>query len=269
MLLTRFFTALLLLTVTAVIILLDNIFITKSFILLIHLLVLWEWLTLLKNNFFLKFLPVSIFFLFAISVRDNFQFNLFVDSIIFFASFFWVFFVPVIIYRRKNLNPNFSSPLALTLVLSSYFSFNFALERGLIFLFSILFIVWVADSSAYFAGRFFGKTKLAPNISPKKTWEGVIGALISTFFLSIFFLYFEIGWFDSISTKYNHFVVLLLVTVTIFISVVGDLYQSLIKREAKVKDSGFLLPGHGGFFDRFDAMLAVCPFLVSSVKIMQ
>ena len=56
---------------------------------------------------------------------------------------------------------------------------------------------------------------------------------------------------------------------TIFISVVGDLYQSLIKREAKVKDSGFLLPGHGGFFDRFDAMLAVCPFLVSSVKIMQ
>jgi phosphatidate cytidylyltransferase len=120
----------------------------------------------------------------------------------------------------------------------------------------ILVLIWGADSGAYFAGRRWGKRKLAPYVSPGKTWEGVLGACIVTFLLAI------IGalMLDVPLSGLMAFVMLCLVT-TLF-SIVGDLLESMLKRQAGVKDSGHILPGHGGVLDRIDSLLAGIPVFV-------
>ena len=114
----------------------------------------------------------------------------------------------------------------------------------------LLLTIWVADVGAYFSGKTFGKHKLAINISPGKTWEGVIGA---QFFVAMFALvvsqYLPIPWQTAIWV---------FPLVALF-SVVGDLAASLGKRQSGVKDSSNLLPGHGGFIDRFDSLIAAAP----------
>jgi phosphatidate cytidylyltransferase len=125
--------------------------------------------------------------------------------------------------------------------------------QGAALLFYALSLVWVADIGAYFAGKKFGKNKLAPHISPGKTKEGLLGAVITTtlYTLAATF-YFDLDRDRAIM------LVMLSVIVT-FISVTGDLYISFLKREAGLKDSGNILPGHGGMLDRVDSVLAAMP----------
>ena len=119
-----------------------------------------------------------------------------------------------------------------------------------------LMLVWLADIGAYFSGRRFGKTKLAPALSPGKTREGLYGALLATTVYSLIAsFYFQL-------TVSSTLLLLVLSMVLTLISVVGDLYESLLKREAGLKDSGKLLPGHGGMLDRIDSVLATMPLLV-------
>lgn len=114
-------------------------------------------------------------------------------------------------------------------------------------------LIWVADSGAYFAGVRFGKRKLAPTISPGKTWEGVAGAAIAVALLGV-----VAGWFLGLrSEKLLGLVFLTLLTLAF--SIVGDLFESLMKRHAGMKDSGSLIPGHGGVLDRFDSLFAALP----------
>lgn len=116
-----------------------------------------------------------------------------------------------------------------------------------------LAIVWVADSGAYFAGSRFGRRKLAPAISPGKTWEGVYGGLAATALLALLaFPLLGLAWADLPA-------LVLLTLVVAGISVVGDLFESLMKRHSGVKDSGDLFPGHGGLMDRLDSILAALP----------
>ncbi len=116
-----------------------------------------------------------------------------------------------------------------------------------------LAIVWCMDIGAYFAGRRFGKNKLAPSISPGKTWEGVYGGFAVTF---VFFLLALIvgDWPENSTIK-----LLLATLIAACVSVVGDLYESRVKRAADMKDSSQLLPGHGGVLDRIDSVLAAVP----------
>jgi len=130
------------------------------------------------------------------------------------------------------------------------------LAQGADWLFYALALVWVADIGAYFSGKKFGKNKLAPNISPGKTKEGLIGAVIAT---SIYTLI--ASYYFELDTDRSTLLVLLSVILT-FISVSGDLYFSFLKREAGVKDSGKILPGHGGILDRIDSVLAAMPVFV-------
>ena len=119
-----------------------------------------------------------------------------------------------------------------------------------------LMLVWLADIGAYFSGRRFGKTKLAPALSPGKTREGLYGALlVTTVYSLIASFYFQLAASSTI-------LLLALSMVLTLISVVGDLYESLLKREAGLKDSGKLLPGHGGMLDRIDSVLATMPLLM-------
>jgi phosphatidate cytidylyltransferase len=120
--------------------------------------------------------------------------------------------------------------------------------------------VWIADTAAYFSGRAFGRRKLAPQISPGKTWEGVYGALaaVAVYALCLVPLARGAGFVAAVGAAavaaWLGFALLLAA-----ISVIGDLFESLQKRHAGVKDSGNLLPGHGGVLDRIDALLAAMP----------
>lgn len=119
----------------------------------------------------------------------------------------------------------------------------------------VLMLIWVADVSAYFAGRRFGHHKLAPRISPGKTREGVYGALVGTMLFAA-----GAGWLMPVPV--GQVLLVLLATVTVLFSIVGDLFESLIKRQSNLKDSGSLLPGHGGMLDRIDSILSALPIFV-------
>lgn len=118
-----------------------------------------------------------------------------------------------------------------------------------------MLIVWLTDSGAYIFGRQFGKHKLAPKVSPNKTIEGsVLGTIFATVILAIYLLFFHVG--------YDNYYMMVLATLLLSIfGQFGDLIESALKRYYGVKDSGKILPGHGGILDRFDSMLMVMPAL--------
>ncbi len=122
-------------------------------------------------------------------------------------------------------------------------------------LLGLMSLVWVADIAAYFTGRKFGKHKLAPSISPGKTWEGVAGAMLG---VSVCVM---LAWsFSPYSAHYAFLPGMLIASwCWVGLAVIGDLFESAIKRQAGVKDSGTLLPGHGGLLDRIDALTSTLP----------
>ena len=121
-------------------------------------------------------------------------------------------------------------------------------------------LVWMADIAAYFSGKKFGKHKLAPSISPGKTWEGVIGAVLG---VSIYAVLAVVGAAQAkligLPDLKGFAGLVLLSWLWVALSIIGDLFESAIKRQAGVKDSGTLLPGHGGVLDRIDAMTSTLP----------
>ena len=119
----------------------------------------------------------------------------------------------------------------------------------------LLALIWAADSGAYIVGRTIGKNKLLPNVSPGKTIEGALGGAL--FSLGVIFVYVRFGFENAVYEQYFFYGVLSLVVT--LASILGDLFESLHKRLAGVKDSGILLPGHGGLFDRIDSLTASAP----------
>ncbi|MDM8558880.1 phosphatidate cytidylyltransferase [Candidatus Parabeggiatoa sp. HSG14] len=120
----------------------------------------------------------------------------------------------------------------------------------------LLILIWAADSGAYFVGKRWGRIKLADKISPGKTWEGVMGALLIGSLVSLCYAVFK-------SMSLTIFLLfMLLCLLTVIVSIVGDLLESLFKRQMGIKDSGQILPGHGGVLDRIDSLTAAAPFFV-------
>lgn len=167
---------------------------------------------------------------------------------------FWLFVVPVlltkfIVVQSKWILLLFGflliAPLWLALLSTKL------LDPKL--LLALLVTIWVADTAAYFAGKNFGKHKLAPSISPGKTWEGVAGALlaVSAFGTILYFC----GAVSSLA-------ILPLLWLVAILGVIGDLFESLIKRQMNKKDSGNLLPGHGGILDRIDGLIPSLPIAI-------
>lgn len=125
----------------------------------------------------------------------------------------------------------------------------------------ILIILWVNDSGAYFAGRFLGKRKLFERISPKKTWEGFFGGALAALVAS-----YLCGTYFTDLPFWQWIIIAIIITVT---GTLGDLVESLFKRSIAIKDSGSMIPGHGGFLDRFDGLLLSLPFILSFLKLCQ
>jgi phosphatidate cytidylyltransferase len=149
-----------------------------------------------------------------------------------------------------------------------------ARNLGVNFILSVFCLVWAADIAAYFGGKAFGKRKLAPGISPGKSWEGVWSGMLGALALAALWLWLDTAFkMDSVSLYtqlYNRFGVIGLIGIVVFLaamSVVGDLFESLVKRAAGAKDSSGLLPGHGGVLDRIDALLPVFPIAMALITI--
>ncbi len=147
-------------------------------------------------------------------------------------------------------------PVILTPLWAALVVLHGQVKDGPSYLFFLMLLIWVADSGAYFAGRRWGRHKLAPAISPGKTWEGVYGALFGAAVGGLL-----LSWYQNDVAGVYWLVPVCIFTV--LMSVVGDLFESIMKRIADMKDSGTLLPGHGGVLDRIDSLTAAAPvFLV-------
>ena len=159
-----------------------------------------------------------------------------------------------VVFSKNRFNFDDAGVLTLTMLYIG-FGFNMFVQArtvGLGMLMYLLLTVWSTDSGAYLVGRKIGKTKLAPQISPNKTWEGSIGGTIVAVIVGIIF---------SV-TGLIHYGILATILMTLFRSIagqLGDLVESSLKRYYGVKDSGRILPGHGGILDRFDSLLLVLP----------
>ncbi|MFD2657169.1 phosphatidate cytidylyltransferase [Gracilibacillus thailandensis] len=189
---------------------------------------------------------------------------LFQDEYLFFSTRLelLMFFVLVLLGYTVLVKNKFTFEDAGFLILASiyvglgfhYFIQTREVEDGLVYIFYAILVILSTDTGAYFFGRAFGKHKLWPQISPKKTVEGALGGILVASIVAIIFQYFF----------HVHESILLVVIVTIIASIfaqIGDLVESAIKRHYDVKDSGKILPGHGGILDRFDSWLFVFPLL--------
>ena len=169
---------------------------------------------------------------------------------------FWILVVPLWFRFKWTLAGNdFFGYLLGALVILPTWAAMVALHAVSVWLMlAVMALVWVADISAYFAGRAFGKHKLAVTISPGKTWEGVAGAVVGVLVYGGIVL-----TFSPLQGRLALPLMVLLLILLTAVSVMGDLFESLLKRQAGIKDSSNLLPGHGGVLDRIDALTSTLP----------
>lgn len=172
------------------------------------------------------------------------------------------------LYRKKN-HPFLN--IAYTIISSFYITVPFAMlfhlgfynssEYSFQIILGFFFLLWTSDTGAYLSGKFFGKHKLFERISPKKTWEGSIGgAVLTTCIAYILSIYFT-------DLSFTNWIIVGLLTVTF--GGLGDLVESMLKRSLNIKDSGNILPGHGGILDRFDGLLVGVPFVYTYLHLVQ
>jgi phosphatidate cytidylyltransferase len=175
--------------------------------------------------------------------------------------------------------PRWPAPLrllvGLVLLWVGWLSLAQARVLSINFVLSVLCIVWMADVGAYAAGRAFGKKKLAPSISPGKSWEGVYGGLVGVMLLALLWTSWvdhalpvdAPSFFSRVRGAFGWVGMLAASVMLAGLSVVGDLFESLVKRAAGAKDSSRLLPGHGGVLDRIDALMPVLPAAMALVSL--
>lgn len=174
------------------------------------------------------------------------------DGLLVLAALFWILIAPLwLSLRWRGQSVFIRAAVGVVILLPTWVALLYLHERGPWILLMILAVVWVADTAAYFAGRRFGQHKLAPRISPGKTREGVIGAVLA--------LVLYASAVSAAVVGLRIVGALVLAMALLYFSVLGDLFESWIKRVSDKKDSGTLLPGHGGILDRIDALTAALP----------
>lgn len=218
----------------------------------------WEWIGLSqlkteKARQYALLCFVLIFgvsgFLFYFLVRWHWQ-----VWILSFSFLVWLSIIGAVLLYPRHLfltaGPKRRLLMGILTLWSSWFAFNLLRNtaQGIEKILFLILLVAVVDSGAYFVGKAWGKRLLIPAVSPKKTWEGLSGGIICGMILAPL-----AAWIFSVHNLWQFFIVVL---VTIVFSVFGDLWESVQKRQAGLKDSGSLLPGHGGLLDRIDSLLA-------------
>jgi phosphatidate cytidylyltransferase len=228
---------------------------------IITLLAAWEWSGLMGIQ---KFLPRLCY---PIVMVEILYLSLFIPiEILLGVTFLWWLFIFVLVamyprcsnwWGQSKIVRGLMGLMTLmpTWVALNYLHSGYLFSKGLgapIVLF-LFVLIWGADSGAYFAGRLWGKHKLAPSVSPGKTWEGFMGAMVVTILLApiLAWLWPAMG---------SHWIILILLClITVKYSILGDLFESMLKRNVGLKDSGRMIPGHGGLLDRIDSLTAAAP----------
>jgi len=215
----------------------------------------WEWAGMSKFNKALSFIYsafVLLLGLFVILYTPQSMQVVIIWGVLASAAF-WLLVVPFLLAFTPKINNRFiMAVLGLIAIIPFGLTLIALREINPLLLVVFAMTVWIADSAAYFAGKRFGKHKLAPSISPGKTWEGVLGAFVAITIYAALLSYL---------THQSYWFVLVFWGVLI-LSIMGDLFESLIKRQAGIKDSGNLLPGHGGVLDRIDGLTSSLPLVM-------
>jgi phosphatidate cytidylyltransferase len=223
----------------------------------------WEWGGLCKLSKSIKYIYAT-FLLLMLAVIYWLDNRYLYNTIILCGAVYWLFAIVLIVSYQKQHNLLPTSPALLMiigllllipmwsgLILLKSFSAN-----GAALIMMLMLLIWGADTAAYFAGKKWGKRKLSSRVSPGKTWEGTIAGIASAVVIAVCYV---------IATNKNlgdSFMFIGLSMLTVIGSVFGDLMESLVKREAGQKDSGNILPGHGGVMDRIDSLTAASPIFV-------
>lgn len=217
----------------------------------------WEWARLAGYDTQGQRVAYAVFVAFTLVLLSNAKMLLM--PLLYLAAIWWLLAIAMVVifprsiaYWGGNLGKRFMGLVILIpaglglLVLKSQ-------PQGNMLILSLMLLVWGADIGAYFFGRAFGKRKLAPRVSPGKSWAGLFGGLLTSICIAAgLAVYFQVAG--------SHFVpVLLGAAVVVLFSVVGDLTESMFKRQMGIKDSSQLLPGHGGVLDRIDSLTAAAP----------
>jgi phosphatidate cytidylyltransferase len=175
------------------------------------------------------------------------------------SALFWIVVAPLWLWRQWRMRDNdfVGYALGIVLITSAWSALSTLHGRGAFWLLAVMSVAWVSDIAAYFVGRACGKHKLAARISPGKSWEGACAGVGAAA------LFAALAWAGSSPAAYTGFLGGLLIVcaaaLLAALGVVADLFESLLKRQAAVKDSSSLLPGHGGILDRIDSQLAILP----------
>lgn len=263
MLKLRILTALILIPLVIVGIFYASTFYFKLITAAIMLLAAWEWSRLsaykdLIKRFLYVGVQAAILFLILPYVAYDWLLKL--------GLVFWLLLSVYLIWARSKpvlprISPTITASLGWLIISLCWVSLQ-KLQLTPIYLMFMLLIIWLADTAAYVSGRLWGQHLLAPTLSPKKTWEGFFFGLLFTFFSAMLMLYFFQG------IKPSFWQMWILVLLTSLAAVTGDLFESQLKRLRGLKDSGQLLPGHGGILDRIDSLLAAAPVFTGSLLLL-
>lgn len=223
---------------------------------------MWEWSNLIQLNRtqmllgLASLLAIGLGLIFTANQEIGQYHDVFILSVLTLATIFWLLLTPLWLIFRKKISQKFTMAfLGLILVLSTWLGLVGLHHLSPWLLLGVLATVWLADSAAYFSGKRFGKRKLAPEISPGKTWEGVAGAMIAVTVYGVVICSFQHVSYWFVAGLW--FIVVL--------SIMGDLFESMLKRQAGIKDSSQLLPGHGGVLDRIDGIMPTLPLVLFCV----
>jgi phosphatidate cytidylyltransferase len=184
------------------------------------------------------------------------------------AAVFWIAVAPSWLVRQARPSPSMRAVAGWLVVWPTWFALVVLREVSPWLLLAIAALVWVADIAAYFVGKRFGRHKLAPAVSPGKTWEGVAGAMAGVLLYGVVLASIAHGWETPITRYFAPgagIPAIVALVLLVSVSIVGDLFESWMKRGVGFKDSSALLPGHGGMLDRIDALTSTLPLAALAV----
>ena len=246
------------------------------FISLIVLVASWEWGEFIglkhghqKNGYLsvVAFIIMSLFMLLEITPKTQSISSVSVSIILALGFLFWLITLPLLKYYPRNANKwSNKFKIAVMGILTllpawvGMVQLKYLLVEGY-FVLGLVAMVAAVDSGAYFIGKQFGHEKLAPHLSPNKTWEGALGGFVLCLPVNLLLVWILHNFLLTLNGWQIMLLVLLSFGVTFF-DVIGDLFISMLKRNRAIKHSGFLLPGHGGVLDRIDGLIAVIPGFV-------
>lgn len=226
----------------------------------------WEWATLCKLNklYCYSYSLITVLILAIIYWVDE---NILYNGIMACGVIYWLMaIVLVVMYQTQAINFTKSTPILLAIGLLLLIPMWASLTvlksfpaNGAALLMFLMLLIWGADTAAYFIGKKWGKRRLASRVSPGKTWEGSSAGIVAGIVITLAYVIVS----NQLLSFGLAFIGLSIMTV--FISIIGDLMESMVKREANIKDSGSILPGHGGVMDRLDSLTAAGPVFVCGI----